>query len=170
MQYLLEKAPKPCFDTKKRKELKCTCLSCLDDHSLRNAVALWTLRFARLEKETQQMILMEKIRATNLLLAVSPELVGPELPLYFIPFTTELPEVADGLREVKICKYAMMLILRMGRTAWLTCKHAVDSGTTPQHGMKGKDVPCSKGIPRWVLPEAMRGSHRKREEQEKGKG
>jgi hypothetical protein len=46
MQYLLAKASKSCFDTKKKKELKCTCLSCLDDHSLRNSIALWTLQFA----------------------------------------------------------------------------------------------------------------------------
>jgi hypothetical protein len=65
----------------------------------------------------QQMIIMEKIRATNLLLVVGPELVGPELPLFVIWFTTELPEVADGLRGVKICEYVMMLINQMGRMA-----------------------------------------------------
>jgi hypothetical protein len=59
----------------------------------------------------QQLILLEKIRATNLLLAVRPELVGPEKLLYFMPFTTELPEVADVLREVKIWKYVMMKII-----------------------------------------------------------
>jgi hypothetical protein len=66
MEYLLEKAPKSCLNAAKTKELTCKCLSCLDDKSLRNSVALWTLWFAGLEKETQQMLLMEKIRATKL--------------------------------------------------------------------------------------------------------
>jgi hypothetical protein len=34
MDYLLEKAPKSCFDANRRKELQCKCLSCLDNHSL----------------------------------------------------------------------------------------------------------------------------------------
>jgi hypothetical protein len=57
MDYLLEKAPKSCFDAAKTKELKCKCLSCLDNESLRTYVALWTMWFARLEKETQEMLL-----------------------------------------------------------------------------------------------------------------
>jgi hypothetical protein len=96
--------------------------------------------------------LIKKIRAMKIILAACPELVGPELPLCSIPFTMELPEVADGLREVKICKYAMTLILQMGRTAWLTCKHAVDSGTTAQHGLKGKECPQSKKFKMEVEP------------------
>jgi hypothetical protein len=74
---------------------------------------------------------MEKICATKRLMVV-----GDELPLYFIPFTTELPEVAEVLWDVKICKYAMIVVLQMGKRAWLTCKQAVDSGTNPQHGLK----------------------------------
>ena len=58
MEYLLEKAPKSCYDANNKKELKCNCVSLLEDHSLRNSVALWTLWFARLAKETQQMIII----------------------------------------------------------------------------------------------------------------
>jgi hypothetical protein len=53
------------------------------------------------------------------------------LPLYFIPFTTELPEVLQVLGNVKICKYAMMAVLQMGKVAWKTCKQAVESGMLP---------------------------------------
>ena len=66
MDYLLEKAPKSWFNAAKTKELKCKYLSCLDDESLRNYVALWTLWFARFEKEMQQLLPIEKIRATKL--------------------------------------------------------------------------------------------------------
>jgi hypothetical protein len=69
MDYLLDKATKSCFDSSKNQEAKCNCLSLLDDKSSRNSVALWTLWFAKLEKETQQMLLMEKIRGTKLVLS-----------------------------------------------------------------------------------------------------
>jgi hypothetical protein len=46
MDYLLDKASKSCYHAAKPKESKCKCLSCLDDESLRNYVALWTLWFA----------------------------------------------------------------------------------------------------------------------------
>jgi hypothetical protein len=46
MDYLLEKVPTSCFHAAKTKELNCKCLSCLDDESLRNSVALWNLWFA----------------------------------------------------------------------------------------------------------------------------
>jgi hypothetical protein len=52
------------------------------------------------------MLIMEKICATKLLLVV-----GEELPIYCLPFTTELPKVAEVLGEVEICKFAMMLVL-----------------------------------------------------------
>jgi hypothetical protein len=144
MGYLLEKAPKSCYDANRRKDLQCHCLSLLSDHSLRNSVALWTLWFARLSKETQQLLLMEKIRATKLVLGENNRQTNRFLPLFFIPFTTELPEVAEVLGDVKICKCAMMTVLRMGRAAWLTCKEAVDSGSNPQHGLKGQECARSK--------------------------
>jgi hypothetical protein len=40
----------------------------------------------------------------------------------------------------------------MGRMTWLTCKHAVDSGTTPQHGLKGKEWPGLKKLKIKVEP------------------
>jgi hypothetical protein len=61
----------------------------LDDESLRNSVALWTLWFARLEKEMQQMLLMEKISATKLVLGDDMRQNNHNAPLYFIPFLTE---------------------------------------------------------------------------------
>jgi hypothetical protein len=70
----------------------------LDDESLRNSVALWTLWFAGLEKETQQMLLMEKIRATKLVLSGDDMRQNNQnAQLYFIPFLTELSEVAEVL-------------------------------------------------------------------------
>jgi hypothetical protein len=152
MEYLQEKAPKSCYDANRRKEIQCSCLSLLDDHSLRNSVALWTLWFARLSKETQQLLLMEKIRATRLVLGENNRQKNRFLPLFFIPFTTELPEVAEVLGDVKICKCAMMTVLRMGRTAWSTCKQAVDSGSNPQHGLKGQECARSKKFKNEVEP------------------
>jgi hypothetical protein len=57
-----------------------------------------------LEKETQQLLLIEKICATKLC-----QVVDDEVPNYCL-FTTELPEVAEVLEEVKICKFAMMVV------------------------------------------------------------
>jgi hypothetical protein len=150
MEYLLEKAPKSCYDANNKKELKCNCLSLLEDHSLRNSVALWTLWFARLAKETQQMIIIEKIRATKLVAGQRQK--NQFLQLYFIPFTTELPDVAEKLGDVRICKCAMMAVLRMGRSAWSTCKEAVDSGSNPQHGLKGQECARSKKFKIQVEP------------------
>jgi hypothetical protein len=113
----------------------------LDDHFFRNSVALWTQWFAPLEKGMQQMLLLEIIRAKELLLVV-----GEELPIYCIPFTTELPKVVEEvLGDVKICKFVMMLVLRIGWRAWSTCKQqAVDSDTNPWYGLKAQECPWSK--------------------------
>jgi hypothetical protein len=152
MEYLTEMAPKFCYDINKKKDRECKCLSCLDDYSLRNSVALWTLGFARLDKPTQQMLVMEKIRATNLVLADDNRRVAVNQPLYFIPFTTELPEVAEVMVKVKVCRTAMMVLLRMGKIAWATCKQAVDSGSNPQHGLKGQECARSRKFKLKVEP------------------
>jgi hypothetical protein len=69
--------------------------------------------------------------------------------LYFIPFLTELPEVAEVLGNVKVCK------LRVEKDAWATCKQAVDSGTSPQHGLKGQECTRSKQFKNLVEPGRM---------------
>jgi hypothetical protein len=122
----------------------CKCLSCLNDESLRNSVALWTVWSAWLEKEMQQMLLMEKIQATKLALGDNMRQNNQNAPLYFIPFLTELPEVAEVLCNVKVCKHAIMAMLLMGKDAWVSCKQAVESGTSPQHGLKGQECARSK--------------------------
>jgi hypothetical protein len=84
------------------------------------------------------MLLMEKIHATKLVLGVDKRQNNQNVPLYFIPFLTESPEVAEVLGNVKVCKHAMMAMLQMGKDAWATCKQAVESGTSPQRGLKGQ--------------------------------
>jgi hypothetical protein len=53
MDYIREKSRVSCFDPGNRKEQSCNCLSCLDDESSLNAVALYILWFSELEKQTQ---------------------------------------------------------------------------------------------------------------------
>jgi hypothetical protein len=150
MDYLQQRAPQPCFNPDLNKSLTCSCLSCLDDdESLRNAVALYILWFAALEKETQQMLVMEKIRGTKLLVEKRGE--KPQ-PVYFIPYKTELTEIAKELGNVKICKYALMALFRYGKRAWETCRLAVDNGTIPEHGLKGKQNVRSKTFKLEVEP------------------
>ena len=73
---------------------------------------------------------MEKDRATKLVRADDKK--KENLPLYYyMPFTTELHEVATVLGDVNICKFAMMTVLRIGRAAWLTCIENVESSSTP---------------------------------------
>jgi hypothetical protein len=124
----------------------------LDDESLRNSVALWTLWFARLEKEMQQLLLMEKIRATKLILIDEMRPNNQNAPLYFIQILTELPEVTEVLEEHKVCKHVMMVMLPMGKDLWATCKQAVDIGTSPQHGLKGQECARSKKFKNLVEP------------------
>jgi hypothetical protein len=83
------------------------------------------------------MLLMEKICAATKLV-VGNGSNKDNLLLYFIPFKREIHKVSTMLGDVKICKFAMMTVLRIGRTAWSTCMEAVESGLTPQHGLKGK--------------------------------
>jgi hypothetical protein len=45
-----------------------------------------------------------------------------------------------------------MTVLPMRKTAWLTCKQAVDSGTTPQHGLKGQECARSNKFRNEVEP------------------
>jgi hypothetical protein len=100
----------------------------------------------------QPLLLMEQICATKLMLGKNNMQKNQFLPLFFIPFTTELPEVAEVLRDVKICKCAMMAVLQMRRAAWSTCKEPVDSGSNPQHGIKGQKCARSKQFKIQVEP------------------
>jgi hypothetical protein len=99
----------------------------------------------------QQLLLMEKIRATKLIM-VDKMRDNQNAPLYFIPFLTKLPEVVEVLGEFKVCKHVMMAMLRMGKDAWATCKQAVDSGKSPQHGLKGQECARSKKFKNLVEP------------------
>jgi hypothetical protein len=149
MDYLLQTAPNFCFDADRNRFQSCSCLSCLNVESSRNAVALYILWFSDLEKQTQQLIIMEKIRGTKLVL--KPKQHGNQ-PLYFLPYKTELTEVANELQDFKLCKFAMMALLRYGKTAWSTCKLAVENGTVPEHGLKGKANVRSKKFKQDVEP------------------
>jgi hypothetical protein len=53
---------------------------------------------------------MEKICAAKLVLGENNRQKNQFLPLFFIPFTTELPKVTEVLGDVKICKCAMMTV------------------------------------------------------------
>jgi hypothetical protein len=68
MEYLEDKASQSCFDASNRKMQTCHCLSSLEDEDVRNAVALYILWFSELGKQTQQLLLMEKIRSAQLVL------------------------------------------------------------------------------------------------------
>jgi hypothetical protein len=153
MEYLRDKSHRSCFDPGNRKEQSCNCLSCLDSESSQNAVALYILWFSELEKQTQQLLLMEKIRATKLILGndYKKRYTG-DLKLYLLPYKTELTEVTEALGDITICKFAMMALLRYGKTAWYNCKIAVDNGTIPEHGLKGKASVRSKKFKQEVEP------------------
>jgi hypothetical protein len=77
---------------------------------------------------------MEKIRGTRLLEEKRGE--RPQ-PVCFIPHKTEFAEVAQELTILKVCKHALMALLRCGKHAW-------DTGTIPEHGLKGKENVRSK--------------------------
>ncbi len=110
------------------------CLSCLDDDSLRNSVAIYTLWFAQMEKETQQLI-TEKICATKrVVVGDDSRQRNPNLPLYFLPFTTELPAVVMVLGSVKVCKHAMMALLRHGRRHGTLARNPSTMGRFPSTG------------------------------------
>jgi hypothetical protein len=151
MEYLQDKAPQSCFDAGNRKVQTCHCLSCLDgeDDSNRNAVALYILWFSELEKQTQQLLLMEKIRSTQLVLNRKRY---SNQKLFFLPYKTELVEVTEALGNVLVCKYAMQTLLRYGKGAWDTCRLSVENGTIPEHGLKGRCSVRSKKFKREVEP------------------
>jgi hypothetical protein len=50
-------------------------------------------------------------------------------PLYFLPYKTELTEVANELQDFKLCKFAMMVLLRYGKKPAGVL--AVENGTVP---------------------------------------
>jgi hypothetical protein len=111
MEYLQDKAPQACFNASNCKMQTCHCLSCLDnqdDNCNRNAIALYILWFSELDKQTQQLLLMEKIRSTQLVLDRKR---NDNQKLFFLPYKTELVEVAEELGNVLVCKYAMQTLL-----------------------------------------------------------
>jgi hypothetical protein len=126
MGYLRGKARQSCHDTNNRKEQTCHCLSCLDgnDTSL-NAVALYIFWFSELQKTTQQLIIMEKIRGAQLLIKNKRH---SNDKLYFLPYKTELTEVTEALGDLIVCQYAIMALLRVGKAAWeAECFHDGDA-------------------------------------------
>jgi hypothetical protein len=50
-------------------------------------------------------------------------------PLYFLPYKTELTEVANELQDFKLCKFAMMVLFRYGKKPPGVL--AVENGTVP---------------------------------------
>jgi hypothetical protein len=141
MEYLQDKAPRSCFDQNNCKEQTCHCLSKVKDGNYRNAVALHILWFSALKRKTQQLLIMEKIRARQL---VPKNKRYGTASLYYLPYKTELMEVTEALGNVTICKYALMALLRFGKVSWDMCKVAVDNGIIPEHGLKGKSMLKSK--------------------------
>jgi hypothetical protein len=80
-----------------------------DNESFRNAVALYILWFSTLQKQTQQILITEKIRGTKLLVEKRGE--QPQ-PVYFLSYKTELMKITKELGNVKICKYALMALFQ----------------------------------------------------------
>jgi hypothetical protein len=152
MEYLEDKATCSCYNLNNRKAESCHCLSCLDNEDSRNAVALYILWFTQLDKLMQQLLIMEKIRSTQLVLKKKRY---SNQKLFFLPFKTELVEVTEALGDVTICQHAMMILLRFGRSAWATCRLAVENGTIPEHGLKGKATVKSKKFKLEVEPGLM---------------
>jgi hypothetical protein len=56
------------------------------------------------------MLLIEKVHATKLVLGDDMRQHNQDVLLYFIPFLTELPEIAEVLGNIKVCKHAMMAV------------------------------------------------------------
>jgi hypothetical protein len=121
----------------------------LDNDTSLNAVAFYILWFSELQKPTQQLILMEKIRGAQLLL--KKKRYSNET-LFFLPYKTEVTEVTEALGDVMVCKYAMITLLRFRVGAWDTCKLAVDNATLPQHDLKRKTSVRSKKYKEEVEP------------------
>jgi hypothetical protein len=95
---------------------------------------------------------MEKIRSTKLVLGNDYNKRATNQKLYLLPHQTELADVNEALGGVKVCKHAMMALLRYGRRAWDTCKKSVDNGTIPEHGLTGKVNVRSKRFKEEVEP------------------
>jgi hypothetical protein len=107
MSYLEESAMSNCPSSfNDNKEVCCHCLASLStNEDYRNAVAIHNvLWWARLDKEMQQLPLMEKIKVGKYLNGV----VG-DTKAYSLPFTTEILKLAETLEGIKICKNALWL-------------------------------------------------------------
>jgi hypothetical protein len=72
-------------------------------------VAILVLWWARLDKEMQQILLMEKIKVGKLLNAV---VQGSKV--HSLPLTTEILKLAESLEDIMICKNALNTIFRIG--------------------------------------------------------
>ena len=142
MAYLEEAASSNCPSFyNNNKEVRCHCHASLcTNEDYRNAVAIHVLWWARLDKETQQVLLMEKIKVGKLL-----NRVVRDSKVYSLPFMTEIFELAESLAGIKICKNALMAIFRIGRGFWKICERdAATTGTAPKHALKGKENVRSK--------------------------
>jgi hypothetical protein len=152
MAYLEEAALSNCpsfYNLNKGVCCHCLVLASLStNEDYRNAVAIHVLWWARLDKETQQVLLMEKIKVGKLLNGV----IG-DSKVYSLPFTTEIIELAEEFEGIKICNNALMAVFRIGRGFWKTCERAAATGTAPEHGLKGKENVRSKVFKQEIEPQ-----------------
>jgi hypothetical protein len=149
--YLEESATSNCPSSfNNNKEVCCHCLASLGTiEDYRDAVAIHiVLWWARLDKETQQALITEKIKVGKLLNGV----VG-DTKVSLLPFTTEILEIAEILEGIKICKNALMAVFRIGQGFWKNCERAAVMGTAPKHGLEGKENVRSKAIKQEIEPQ-----------------
>jgi hypothetical protein len=130
----------------KRGPLECNCLSCLRgdaSESSRTAVGQFILWFAKLPKATQQLLVMEKIRAADS--------VHRKKKMFLIPFKDPDDIVAaQEMGQTMICVSAFLTVLRIGKTWYSTCRKHVNSGTIPTHQSTGRPSPLSRAF-RYIL-------------------
>jgi hypothetical protein len=124
----------------KRGPLECNCLSCLkgEDYDSKMAVAQYFLWFAELPKQTQQLLVMEKIRAADS--------AQRNKRSFFLPFK-DPGNVITGqeMGQTMICLRAFFTVLRIGKDwYYATCRSHVNSGTIPVHKSTGCPSPMSK--------------------------
>jgi hypothetical protein len=125
----------------KRGPLECNCLSCLkgEDSDNKLAVAQYILWFAELPKQTQQLLVMEKIRAADS--------AQRKKQSFFLPFK-DPGNVITGqeMGQTMICLSAFLTVLRIGKGWYATCRSHVNSGTIPVHKSTGRPFPMLKSF------------------------
>mmetsp|Transcript_2114 Transcript_2114/g.3108 ORF Transcript_2114/g.3108 Transcript_2114/m.3108 type:complete len:356 (+) Transcript_2114:201-1268(+) len=124
-----------CTHSKKGSPFESNCLDMLQEKPKADAVANFIFWLANLDTFTQQLFIMERIRACKRLTEITRSHNTAHFRGYVMPFICKDNHIGNQMKDIRICKHSFMRLLRIGGDIMRTLQNHVNNGTTPTKKM-----------------------------------